>query len=214
MCLHCSEEFPAAWMNLGIVEAALDKRTEAMASYRRALKYRPRYAHCYYNMGILVIPFSYSIHFSYNIIVFQPPQHMELNETAQALRCWREAISISPKHSKAWANILAFLDNDGQTDQVLNVSAKAMLLIPNDPAIMFTRANAFGKLGKFEEAEQLYRSIIELRPTNALYYVNLGVLYHRWNRPELAISAYEQALRLDPRHRSARLNAMKLRNLL
>lgn len=139
---------------------------------------------------------------------------MDLNETAQALLCWREAISISPKHAKAWANILAFLDNDGQTDQVLNVSAKAMLLLPNDPAIMFTRANAFGKLGKFEDAERLYSSIIRLRPTNALYYVNLGVLYHRWDRRLEAINAYDHALQLDPKHHSARVNAMKLRKLM
>lgn len=139
---------------------------------------------------------------------------MDLNETAQAMRCWREAISISPKHSKAWANILAFLDNDGQTDQVLHVSDKAMFLLPNDPAIMFTRANAFGKLGRFEEAERLYISIIELRPTNALYYVNLGVLYHRWDRRREAITAYEHALKLDPKHHSARMNAMKLRKLM
>lgn len=62
MFLLCSEEFPAAWMNLGIVEAALGKRTVAMASYRRALKYRPRYAHCYYNMGILVKTFNSPFH--------------------------------------------------------------------------------------------------------------------------------------------------------
>lgn len=139
---------------------------------------------------------------------------MDLNETAQALRCWREAISISPKHGKSWANILAFLDNNGQTDQVLNISAKAMLLLPEDPAIMFTRANAFGKLAKFEEAERLYKRIIELRPTNALYYVNLGVLYHRWGRRLEAITAYEHALQLDPKHHSARVNAMKLRKLM
>lgn len=139
---------------------------------------------------------------------------MDLNETTEALRSWREAISISPKHAKAWANILAFLDNDGQTEQVLQVSAKAMLLLPNDPPIMFTRANAFGKLGKFKEAERLYLRIIELRPTNALYYVNLGVLYHRWDRRLEAINAYEHALQLDPKHHSARLNAMKLRKLL
>ena len=46
--------FAAAWMNLGIVQAALHKVTDAETSYQMALKHRRKYPDCYYNLGNLV----------------------------------------------------------------------------------------------------------------------------------------------------------------
>lgn len=127
-----------------------------------------------------------------------------------ALQCWQQAVDINPKHAKAWSNILALLDNSGMTENVIALSEKAMHFVPNEPAILFTRANAYGKLGRFMDAEKIYQEIIRLRPNNALYYVNLGVLYHRWNKRKAAINAYQNALKIDPDHKSARENLMKL----
>ena len=47
-------EFSTAWMNLGIVQAALRKNESAEHSYFMALKHRKKYPDCYYNMGNLV----------------------------------------------------------------------------------------------------------------------------------------------------------------
>lgn len=127
-----------------------------------------------------------------------------------AIKYWKEAISINPKHSKAWANILAYLDNNGQTNEVIRMSNIALNFIPNDPAILFTRANSFGKLYRFEEAENMYKKIITLNPDNALYHVNLGVLYHRWNKRKFAITSYRNALIIDPDNKSAKKNLLKL----
>ena len=127
-----------------------------------------------------------------------------------ALKSWETAVSMNPKLSKAWSNILAFLDNNGMTEQVINLSEKALIYVPNEPSILFTRANAYGKLGKFKTAEGIYKKIIELRPNNALFYVNLGVLYHRWNKKQEAIESYRNALKIEPNHKSAKENLYKL----
>ncbi len=73
------------------------------------------------------------------------------------------------------------------------------------------RANAYGKLNQFEEAETIYKEVIETRPNYALYHVNLGVLYHRWGKKQNAIQTYETALRIDPNLKSVKEN---LKNLL
>ena len=41
-------------MNLGIVQAALHKYTEAESSYITAVKHRRKYPDCFYNLGNLV----------------------------------------------------------------------------------------------------------------------------------------------------------------
>ena len=45
---------------------------------------------------------------------------------------------------------------------------------------------------------------------SALFWSNLGVLYHRWNRRKQAIEAYQAALLLDNSFPSAKVNLEKL----
>lgn len=130
---------------------------------------------------------------------------------SMALHYWREALSHDPTHKKAWANILALLDNKGLTADVIKTSEEALSYVPNDPAILFSRANAFGKLGEFEESEKIFKKIIKDRPEYALYHANLGVLYHRWNKTDKAENSYRSALKLDPHLKSAYDNLQKLR---
>lgn len=133
-----------------------------------------------------------------------------MNNKTEALKHWQEAVAINPGHTKAWANILAMLDNTGRTQEVLRLSELAIRHAPQEPSLIFSRANALGKLGRFDEAEQTYLEAIAMRPMSALYHVNLGVLYHRWSRRLDAAAAYRKALSIDPQHRSARENLAKL----
>lgn len=58
MCHIFREDFPAAWMNLGIVLANLKQLSESENAYKKALMYRKKYTDCYYNLGNLVSSFS------------------------------------------------------------------------------------------------------------------------------------------------------------
>ncbi|XP_035773764.1 protein O-mannosyl-transferase TMTC4-like [Anopheles albimanus] len=188
--IQIHEPFPSAWMNLGIVQAAQRNHDAALQSYQRALQLKPNYANCLYNLGNLYI---------------------DMQNSTMALRYWREAIQQNPRHSKAWANILALYDNRGRTEDIIRTSELALSFLPNDTAILFTRANAYGKLAQYEKAESLYRQIIAARPDYAVYRANLGVLYHRWGQRESqAIEQYRAALRIDPNLRSAKTNLLKL----
>jgi protein O-mannosyl-transferase len=187
--LSIVEDFPAAWMNLGIVQAGTRNYNDALVSYRRALGLRKNYPNCLYNIGNL---------------------YLELKNTSLAMKFWRDAIALNPKHQLAWANILALLDNQGKAEAVVETSEAALKYLPDEPSILFTRANALGKLNQFDESERLFRRIIDKRPDYPLYHANLGVLYHRWRKPEMAKQFYASALKLDPKMASARENLNKL----
>lgn len=53
-CVVCRKEFAAAHMNLAIIQAELKKYTAAEKNYLLAIRYRPKYPDCYYNLGNLV----------------------------------------------------------------------------------------------------------------------------------------------------------------
>lgn len=187
------EEFPTAWMNLGIVQNVLKEHQAAERSYFKALSYRKNYANCFYNLGNLYI---------------------DTKNFTSAIASWKRAISINPVHKKAWSNILAYYDNQlNNHEDVLKYSEMALSYLPNDTNILFSRANTFGKLSRFEEAETIFKQIIEAEPRKSIFYANLGVLYHRWGKKELAKRNYKLALSLDANLKNAQSNLLKLQDV-
>ncbi|CAG9768829.1 unnamed protein product [Ceutorhynchus assimilis] len=181
--------FAAAWMNLGIVLSGKGLTEEAESSYKNALKYRTRYSDAHYNLGNL---------------------YLDLNRHEEALVSWREAVKLRPSHVAAWGNALALLDSNGRAHEAVELGALALHHVPRAPSIHFALGNALGKLNRFPEAESHFLQAIKLNETNALYYSNLGVLYHRWEKRDKAEQMYLKALKLDPKLNSARVNLRKL----
>lgn len=186
-------EFPTAWMNLGIVQNFLKEHKEAERSYFTALSYRKNYANCFYNLGNLYI---------------------DTKNFTSAISSWKRAIAINPNHKKAWSNILAYYDNQlNNHEDVLKYSEVALNYLPNDTNILFSRANTFGKLSRFQEAETIFKQIIQAEPEKSIFYANLGVLYHRWGKKELAKRNYEMALALDGNLKNIKSNLLKLQDV-
>ncbi|XP_017472263.1 PREDICTED: transmembrane and TPR repeat-containing protein CG5038 isoform X1 [Rhagoletis zephyria] len=188
--LEVLPDFAAAWMNLGIVQSARKDYNNALKSYQNALKYRKNYAICHYNLGNL---------------------YLDMKKHSEAMRHWEEAVALNPRQPKAWANILTLLDNWVLYEDAIRLSSQALNHLPNETNIMFIRANVFGKLQRYVQAEELYKRVIEAEPLNVLFHTNLGVLYHRWDKLNAAIECYQNALKLSPENAiTARENLSKL----
>ncbi len=56
------------------------------------------------------------------------------------------------------------------------------------------------KIGKYEEAEYIYRQIIEIEPSNIEAYRNLGNACLNQNQLEKAIACYQETLKLNPNY--------------
>ncbi|KAF7280549.1 hypothetical protein GWI33_005752 [Rhynchophorus ferrugineus] len=185
--------FAAAWMNLGIVLSGKGLSLEAEKAYKTALKYRTKYADAHYNLGNLLL---------------------DLGRHEEALASWKEATKVRPIHSAAWGNALALLDSSGRPAEAVELGQKALRYVPRAAPIHFALGNAFGKLHRFVEAEAHFLQAIKLNVNNALYYSNLGVLYHRWEKPNEAREMYLKALKVDPNLKSAQINLKKLESSL
>lgn len=70
-----------------------------------------------------------------------------------------------------------------------------------------------GKIGNFVEAEIYFKNAIAKNPKDAMFYTNLGVLYHRWNKFQEAENMYKKALEVKPELNSAKENLRKLYSL-
>jgi len=66
------------------------------------------------------------------------------------------------------------------------------------------------KRGEHEEAVAAFKRVIELDPTSAIDYANLGVNYQALGEEAKAKNYYRMALRLDPRIEFARTRLSQL----
>ncbi|XP_038209319.1 protein O-mannosyl-transferase TMTC4-like isoform X2 [Zerene cesonia] len=192
--ISLKEDFPAAWMNLGIVLASVKNFEESEKAYQNALKYRKHYPDCHYNLGNL---------------------YLELNKTNMAVEHWFRAIQLNPKHNSAWTNLLALLDNTDQIDKALKLIPQALQELPESPSVVFAIANIYGKIDEYSEAERHFLKSIQLfgQYIKPIHYSNLGVLYHRWKKYDMAETMYKKALEIQPNFQSARKNLESLKKL-
>lgn len=80
--------------------------------------------------------------------------------------------------------------------------------------ITFKQAITAHQKGRLEEAESLYRSILENQPTNSDVNNNLGVLLHGLGRLDEAEASYRRAISLKPDYEAAHNNLGSLFNEL
>ncbi|XP_076247643.1 protein O-mannosyl-transferase F38B6.6 [Calliopsis andreniformis] len=190
--IELQEDFATAWMNLGIVLSALKKYNESEKSYLTALSYRNKYPDCLYNLGVL---------------------YLEQKDYDRALKAWESATRQKNTHRRAWINMILLLDDLGMREKALKTAYQALEFVANDASIHFNIANILGKAGNFVHAEKHFKHAISKDPTDFMYYTNLGVLYHRWNKLDEAEQMYKKALDIKPELHSAQDNLRKLYSL-
>jgi uncharacterized protein (AIM24 family) len=80
---------------------------------------------------------------------------------------------------------------------------RARELRPTDPQVLGLLGQSLYKLGRFDDAAELYELLVEESPIEAAARVNLGLANLRAKRYERAIRELEIALDLNPEHKKA-----------
>ena len=68
------------------------------------------------------------------------------------------------------------------------------------PAEIYQEAVAFQKQGRWQEAEESYRRLLERLPMSAEIYNNLGVIQEKQGEVKKAVKYYEKAIEIDPHY--------------
>jgi len=91
---------------------------------------------------------------------------------------------------------------------LLNINKKISLAsFPVDKRFYFaTMGEALAAKGDYSKAIEYFKKAIEIAPTDAWTYYNLGTTYFHLNNPEIAKSYYNKALDLEPNFSEALYN--------
>jgi len=99
--------------------------------------------------------------------------------------------------------------------KAIELFKKAIIVKDGNAAIAYnSMGNSYIEIDDREEAMIAYQKAIELDPAYVDPLVNLALVYHKGKRYDLALSAYEKALKVDKKHNQAVRGFIVIKNLL
>lgn len=135
--------------------------------------------------------------------------YVALRRRSEALAMLRTVVQLEPNHADAWSELAQVLEQQG--DNYGQIEALTELVRLRNNAAAYRRlAEAYGAAGRHEEAIDALRSAIRLEPKEADHKKALGLAYAKVDDEARAISAIEDALKLDPGLHELRAIAAKM----
>lgn len=134
---------------------------------------------------------------------------------AEAAKLYEKAISTGIEGPDAYYMLGKSLEKEGLTKLSLPYLQRASELAPEDIQIKLSYGIALASLEMFEQAEPVFKEIVQLDAENADAHYNLGVLYAvSTSDTEAALSHLKEAFTLQPNYDQARYvyDMISLRN--
>lgn len=101
---------------------------------------------------------------------------LEEVDTARAVRVYLEAVALAPDYVHARRALGTLLVKRGESARAVEQVAAADRLQPGDPSTLLNLGAAYAQLRRWDDAEQCWRRVLELDPTNSKARLNLARL--------------------------------------
>jgi protein O-GlcNAc transferase len=172
--------------NEGNARKAAGDLAGAAEQYRAALQAEPEFQAALYNLGVVL---------------------RELEELAEAEACFRRLLAVNPTDVEALFNLGALLRGTMRLAEAGQVLRRAVELAPDNSHLLLY----LGQVGidgysddSLRDAERCLRKAIQLQPDLADAHHCLGTALELGDRPEEALRAHLEALRLQPENAAYR----------
>ena len=176
------QENAGHWLVQGFILNELKQYENAIASYDKALEFKPDYHEAWYNRGSAL----------YN-----------LGRLEEAIASYDKALEIKPDKDEAWHNRGYALDDLGRFEEAIASYDKALEIKPDNHEAWNNRGIALRKLGRLEEAIASYDKALEFKPDKDEAWNNRGIALGKLGRFEEAIASYDKALEIKPDYHEA-----------
>lgn len=122
-----------------------------------------------------------------------------------AFYAFDKAIHTNASNPNYHYNLAVTCHEAGKVEQAIKAYKKSLNLNPDNPAALDNLGAIYQQNSRFEEALELHKKAISLQPTPNCYN-NLGECYRKLYKPELAVKAYQNALKMVPNYSGALKN--------
>jgi serine/threonine-protein kinase len=193
---------------MGLVQAALGDRDEAIRRLQRAVELEPRSADAVrelangydaagrrdeaertYLRAIALQPDSWEAHTDAGIFYFKH------GEFEAALRQFERVVDLTPDNYRAYANLGATYFSLSRHDEAANALQRSIALRPTDLAYA-NLGTAFFYAGRYDDARAAYRKAVDMNRSEPRWWGFLGNADRWGGRPADATNDYRTAIAL------------------
>jgi len=161
----------------GNVLSFLNRYPESVASYDKAIEFKPDYHAAWYNRGISLD---------------------NLQKYDEAIASYDKAIEFKPDDHAAWYNRGNSLDNLQKYDEAIASYDKAIEFKPDDHEAWLYRGAILQELGRYDDAIVSYDLVLKIELENSFALYGKANCYSLQNNVALAIDCLQQAIALEP----------------
>lgn len=115
----------------------------------------------------------------------------------EAIDSFRNAIENNPSYGDAYKYMGEVYFALGEFNASLENALMAIRYANNDVDAMLILANSYREVGNYDKSENYYKKVIDISPSYAEVYRNLGELYLKMNKLPLALSMLNKADRMN-----------------
>lgn len=156
----------------------LDRITEAVRAYLRALAIRPE---------------------DFNANLNLATAYLQLGENAQAVIYAERAVRIDPEDGPARVNLGAAYANAGRHAEAIEQYEAAAELMPLTPELLLNLAESQGKVGRYAEMAGTISEVLRTAPSAAAH-ERLGSAQFRMGAYDQALASFRESAALDENH--------------
>ena len=164
------------WNEKGLIHAMGKEYEQAIASWDRALEFKPDDHEAWYNRGFALA---------------------DLGRLEEAIASWDRALEFKPDDPEAWNNRGNALANLGRFEQAIASYDRALEFKPDYPDTWDNRGYVLTCMGRYKDALESCDRAIKINPNYANAYYNKAVCYGLQNNVELAIENLQRAINFD-----------------
>ncbi|HJS28576.1 MAG TPA: tetratricopeptide repeat protein [Anaerolineales bacterium] len=161
----------------GVTYDKLDRYTEAISDYTRAIELDSSFFLAYNNRGAT---------------------YERLRRYDEAIMDYTSAIQLTPSLSQAYYNRGNVFSKRKKSEEAIDDFTRSLQLDPELMRAYINRGSEYYGIGRYEEALADFTEAINLQPNYAKAHVNRGVVYDSLRNYDKAIEDYSQAIHITP----------------
>ncbi len=191
--LDVDPAYAEAWSNLALVLDAVGRHAAALNALKEALRHAPGEADIASNLAAALLA---------------------QGQVVEAEAIARRATASDPRYAAGWYNLALALQRQARVLEALDAAARAAALAPSEAAFAGLKAQIEAGIRGPEAGRGTLEAAIARNPMSADLRFEHASALEDAGRPEDALQAYEQAVRLEPRHGPALSQGLHLRRWL
>lgn len=179
-------QFPEAWRNLGVLlEAAFDRREEALECFERACEQRPDYVDAQFSRASTL---------------------GALGRSVEAVAAYERVFALDPLHAGAYNNLGILFLEEWLLEDARVCFERALEADPLHAEALNNLGNVDLREQRFPEAAEDFRRALEIAPSFVEAFNGAGLAAQELGRAVDAVGCFRQALALRPGFVEAQAN--------